>query len=310
MGCRTAAEPVVAGETECRPVKGVGKPDAGEPPVRFDGEELETGDMPWPWDWAPRGKTCSEQERHRPTARTAPAPYPTGRVQGRRQRWRNRERGHGERLLKPLAQAGGGSRVGLGQFRAESLKRGFSRNRALGVVGRTHRPLGDVPQLLRQPLPHVPDLVFLTALDDGLVEHIVHGAAELLRSVDHDQNRACDVQTAFTEAGQQFTHHGGVLRGALHDCQPVLDPRDVDPERHQAGLFAEMHAVHHQRDQVHLVQRVSEELCQRRRRLGDEATAERGLPRTDTAFLHLRTDRLQTGPVVPRGESRDHARRC
>ncbi len=115
--------------------------------------------------------------------------------------------------LKPLAQAGGGSPVGLGQFRAESLKRGFSRNRALGVVGRTHRPLSDVPQLLRQPVPHVPDLVFLTALDDGLVEDIVHGAAERLRSVDHDQNRACHVQTAFTEAGQQFTHHGGILRG-------------------------------------------------------------------------------------------------
>ena len=41
--------------------------------------------------------------------------------------------------------------------------------------------------------------MFLTALDDGLVEHIVHGAAELLPSVDHDQNQACDVQTAFTE---------------------------------------------------------------------------------------------------------------
>ena len=43
MGRSAAAEPAVAGEAECRRVKGIGEPDAGEPHVRFDGERLETG---------------------------------------------------------------------------------------------------------------------------------------------------------------------------------------------------------------------------------------------------------------------------
>ena len=43
MGRRPAAEPAVAGEGECRPVKDVGEPCAGEPHARFEGEGLETG---------------------------------------------------------------------------------------------------------------------------------------------------------------------------------------------------------------------------------------------------------------------------
>jgi hypothetical protein len=47
-----------------------------------------------------------------------------------------------------------------------------------------------------QPVGHVPELVQLTALDDGMVEDVGDGTAQRLGAVDHDQDRPRRVQAA------------------------------------------------------------------------------------------------------------------
>ena len=62
MGRCTAAEPAVACEAECRAVKDVGEPCAGEPHTRFEGEGLEQA-------------TVSGSEHRRETAGTGATTY-------------------------------------------------------------------------------------------------------------------------------------------------------------------------------------------------------------------------------------------
>ena len=76
LGCYTAVEPTVAGEVECRPVKDVGEPCAGEPHARFEGEGLETGNDAMARGHGRRRETVRD-ERHCLPLCTAPALHPT-----------------------------------------------------------------------------------------------------------------------------------------------------------------------------------------------------------------------------------------
>jgi hypothetical protein len=92
--------------------------------------------------------------------------------------------------------------------------------------------------------------VELAALDHRVVEHVVHRAAQRLGAVDHDQDRAGDVQAALAQPDDQVTDQGGVLGRALDQRQRVLGAVDADTERDHAGVLAEVHPIDHQRHQV------------------------------------------------------------
>jgi hypothetical protein len=54
----------------------------------------------------------------------------------------------------------------------------------------------------------------------------------------------------FTQPDDQFGDQGRVLGRALHQRQWVLGAVDVDPQGDHATVFAEVHAIDHERDQV------------------------------------------------------------
>jgi hypothetical protein len=92
--------------------------------------------------------------------------------------------------------------------------------------------------------------VELAALDDRVVEHLGHRAAQRLGAVDHHQDRPGSVQAAVAQPGQQVPDHGGVLGRALGQGQRDLGAVQGDAQRDHAGVLGHADAVDQQRDQV------------------------------------------------------------
>jgi hypothetical protein len=62
-----------------------------------------------------------------------------------------------------------------------------------------------------------------------MVEHLGHGAAQRLGAVEHDQQRAGDVQPAVAQPNQHLGDQGGVRGGALGQSEGTLVPSRVIP---------------------------------------------------------------------------------
>jgi hypothetical protein len=92
--------------------------------------------------------------------------------------------------------------------------------------------------------------VELAALDDRVVEHVQHRAAQRFGAVDHHQDRPSHVQPAVAEPGQHVGDHGGILGGALGQGQRDLGAVDGDAQGDHAGVVGHPDPVHHERDQV------------------------------------------------------------
>jgi len=84
----------------------------------------------------------------------------------------------------------------LVEFGRQRGELGLGVQGGVGVVGVAHPPLHQRPELLGELVLDVADLVELAALDDGLVEHVQHRAAQRLGPVQHRQDRAGDIQAA------------------------------------------------------------------------------------------------------------------
>ena len=97
------------------------------------------------------------------------------------------------------------------------------------VLGATH-PLGDGRgHRVGQPVTDVAELVELAALDDRVVEHVEHRAAQRLGAVDHHQDRPGDLKATLAQPHQQVTDDGGVLGGAFGQGEGDLVPSMVLP---------------------------------------------------------------------------------
>jgi hypothetical protein len=92
--------------------------------------------------------------------------------------------------------------------------------------------------------------VELATLHDGVVEHVVDGAAQRLGPVEHHQDRPDDLQPAVAQGRQQVTHDRGVLGRALGQGQRDLGAVQGDAQRDHAGVLGHADAVDQQRDQV------------------------------------------------------------
>ena len=95
-----------------------------------------------------------------------------------------------------------------------------------------------------------------------MVEHLGHGAAQRLGAIDHDQQRAGDVQPAVAQADQQVGDHGGVLGGAFGQGERDLGAVQGDPQRDHTAVVGHPDPVHQQRHQVQGRQLLSEQLSQ------------------------------------------------
>jgi len=84
---------------------------------------------------------------------------------------------HRQRLGHPLAQRGGGARMGLVQLCGQHLELGLGVQRGRGMVGRSHPTLDRPAEVLGQPVADVADLVLLASGDHRVVEHVQDGAA-------------------------------------------------------------------------------------------------------------------------------------
>jgi hypothetical protein len=105
-------------------------------------------------------------------------------------------------------------------------------------------------------------LVKLAALDDRVVEHLGHGAAQRLGAVDHHQDRPGDFQATLPQPDQQLTHHGSVLGGALDQPERDLGAVQSDAKRDHAAVLGHPDPVHHERHQVQPGQILGEQLGQ------------------------------------------------
>ena len=83
-----------------------------------------------------------------------------------------------------------------------------------------------------------------------MVEHVQHGAAQRLGAIDHDQDRAGDLQAPLTQPDQQVSDHAGVLGGPLGQGEWDLGAVHGDAERDHAGVLGHPDAVDHEAHQV------------------------------------------------------------
>lgn len=82
------------------------------------------------------------------------------------------------------------------QLGGQRLQPSLSGQRTLSMVGITHSTLYQRLELLGQLVDHIPDLVKLTPPDHGVIKNILDRAVQRLRTVDHRQDRASDIQAA------------------------------------------------------------------------------------------------------------------
>jgi hypothetical protein len=173
-----------------------------------------------------------------------------GATQSPSQGGRHAEAADGEGLSQPFPQGRGGAGVGAVQLPGQGLQLGLGDQRVGVAVGGPH-PLGHGGgDGVGEPVGHIPQLVQLAALNDWVIEHVGDGAAQRLGAVEHDQQRPGHIESAVAQAGQQVTHHGGVLGGALGQGEGDLGAVQGDPEGDHAGVLGHLDAVDQQRHQV------------------------------------------------------------
>jgi hypothetical protein len=185
--------------------------------------------------------------------------------------------------------------MGAVQLPRERLQLGLGDQRVAVVVGAPH-PVGNRgPNVVRELVGDVAQLVQLAALHDRMVEHILDRAAQGLGAVDHHQDRAGDIQAPVTQPGEQVGDHGGVLGRALDQPERDLGPVDGDGERDHAAMAGNMHAVDHERDDVQPGQVPGEQLGQGMLGRGHEPTGDRRLGRGARGPLAVRSTAVPTG---------------
>ena len=140
----------------------------------------------------------------------------------------------------------------------------------------------------------------------GLAGDVFDRAGQGLGSVEHGEDGPGDVQAAVAQPGDQVGDQGRVLRRALLHRQRALDPLDVDAERDDAGVLAEVHPVDHQRDQVQVIEAAGHQLAERGLGRGNEPARHRRLRRSRCHLLHGLPGGLQPGWVAARRQPGQH----
>jgi hypothetical protein len=163
---------------------------------------------------------------------------------------RHAEAADGEGLSQPFPQGRGGAGVGAVQLPGQRLQLGLGDQRVGVAVGGPH-PLGHGGgDGVGEPVGHIAQLMQLAALNDGVIEHVGDRAPQRLGAVEDHQQRPGHLESAVAQAGQQVTHHGGVLGGALGQGERDLGAVQGDPEGDHTGVLGHPDAVDQQRHQV------------------------------------------------------------
>src|SRR6266487_3794646 len=229
-----------------------------------------------------------------------------GRAERAGQGGRHAQSHDGQGLGHALAQRRGGAGVGLVQLAGQLGQQSLGLDRRGGVVGLAHPPLGDGAQPFGQLVPDIFDLVLLTSLDERLAGDVPDGAREGLGAIEDGEDGPGDIQAALAQPGDQVGDQGGVLGRAFLDGQRVLGPLNVDAERDDAGVLAEVHPVGHERDQVQPIQPAGHQLLQRGLSRGHEPAGHRRLAGGRGRLLDGLPGGLQAIAVAARRQSGEH----
>jgi hypothetical protein len=148
--------------------------------------------------------------------------------------------------------------------------------------------------------------VQLAALNDGVIEHLGDRTAQRLGAVEHHQQRPGRVESAVAQAGQQVTHHGGVLGGALGQGERDLGAVQGDPQRNHTGVLGHPDPIHQQRHQVQAGQILGEQLGQGVLGAGDESARDRRFRRPRGGGRNTGAYRFQAGWIAATRELGKH----
>lgn len=121
----------------------------------------------------------------------------------------------------------------------------------------------------------VADLVQLAAGDDRVVEDGLQRTGECLRAIENAEDRRGDAQSPLSQADQQIGDQPGVLGVALDHPEGVLDPVDVDADRHHQAVAGEVDPVDHEGHQIQPGQVGCHQLGQRGLGRGHEPPGDR-----------------------------------
>jgi hypothetical protein len=143
-------------------------------------------------------------------------------------------------------------------------------------------------------------------MDDRLVEDVLDCAGQRLGPVEDGQDGLGDIQAALAQPGDQTGDQGGVLGRALLHRQRILRAVDADAQGHRTGVLAEVHPVHHEGDQVQVIEPTAHQLGERGLGGGDEPARYCRLRRRGGTALHRLPGGLQPAGVAARRQPGEH----